>query len=731
MTYLDVPPAMPEPVSEVRLLPPPAKILLKTAHVTAPGGLEGTLTDPAPSAAEATESPNLSYLLAGLSRQTETIAQQPVPSDEVPTHDNGHLPELPPAGAPSEEIPADPMPEPRDPAEAVTPPIPGAAQLNITADYQSYDPARQVVIARGNVQMLLSGSILQAQKVWVNLSNRYVLAEGEVLLTRGEQIVRGQRAEYSLAQEAGTLFEAKGQLALVSLNEDFAEPLAPVPSSRTVFDPLNPDRGVSAVAGAGGLQFGSSSDVEFARTEGGIRQVRFEASRLNFDARVWEAEDVRITNDPFSPPELELRSDRITITSLSSEQDLLRAENPRLVFDQGFSLPLFRTDYILNRGEFDSQDLNPFPTGVGVDDRDRGGLFVERGVIVYETPTTAVEIIPRYLVSNALEQGILDADAFGLGVELNAQVGERLSVSGEANLAGFELGDISDNLRASLRARQQLGSHTLALEYSYRDRLYNGSLGFQDVRSSLGAVLLSPIIQLNDAGLQLNYQIGAQYVTAETDRVDLLGSNPVDDLVSLGRFQGSVRLAQGFTLWEGQPLAPTATEGLRYTPYPLKPTIRFNAGLQGVATYYTNGDLQELVAGNVRFDFQFGHLSKPVLDYTRFNIGYYQALVGGDDSPYLFDRDVDTSVLSFGLMQQIYGPFLLGFQASINLDSGEDVSTDILFEYSRRTYGILVRYSPTRSTGAIGFRISDFSWVGGSDPFDSPGRDVEGGVIQR
>ena len=639
-----------------------------------------------------------------------------IPDSEVPESDS--------------DLPNPPAAEPSGPRTGPTP-IPEQTQLNIVADYQTYDPARQVVTARGDVRLTLSGSLLQAQKVWVNLLNRYVLAEGDVLLTRGAQIVRGQRAEYSLSQGAGTLFDVKGQLLLTAIGDDFADPVAAPPSSRSVFDPLNPDQGVSAVSGAGGLQFGSSPGLDFPGATGGLRQLRFEADELDFDALTWRADRARITNDPFSPPELELRSDRITLTSLNDEQDLLRVENPRLVFDQGFTLPLFRSDYILNRGQFDTDDLNPFPTGIGVDSRDRGGLFIERGFTVYETPGLTVGVTPRYLISTGLNEGLFDADAFGIGVDLSARLGNDISLAGTADLSGLTLDEISENLRASLRLQRPIGTHTLALEYSYRDRLFNGSLGFQDVRSSVGAVLLSPIIPLNDSGLVLDYQVGAQYITAETDRTALLGDDSPDALVSLGRFQGSARLGQSFILWQGEPLPATPTEGLRYTPYPLTPTISMGASLRGSATYYTSGDLQELVAGDVRFDFQFGHLSEPVLDYTRFNIGYYQALVGGDDSPFLFDRDVDRRVLSFGLMQQVYGPVLLGFQTSLNIDSGDDVSTDIILEYSRRSYGVLLRYSPTRSAGAIGFRISDFSWVGSSDPFDTLGRDVEGGVIQR
>jgi len=57
---------------------------------------------------------------------------------------------------------------------------------------------------------------------------------------------------------------------------------------------------------------------------------------------------------------------------------------------------------------------------------------------------------------------------------------------------------------------------------SYRDRLYNGSLGFQTVQSSLGGVLTSPVIPLGKTGINLSYQAGAQNINAETDRQDLL-----------------------------------------------------------------------------------------------------------------------------------------------------------------------------------------------------------------
>ena len=123
-----------------------------------------------------------------------------------------------------------------------------------------------------------------------------------------------------------------------------------------------------------------------------------------------------------------------------------------------------------------------------------------------------------------------------------------------------------------------------------------------------------------------------------------------------------------------------------------------------------------------------GYFSKQFFDYTGFNISLSQGINSGT-SPFLFDRNVDTTVLSAGITQQLYGPLRVGFQTTINLDTGESSTTDYILEYSRRTYGITFRYNPVLELGAVSFRISDFNWTGGTNPFDpSEVKPVVGGV---
>jgi hypothetical protein len=63
----------------------------------------------------------------------------------------------------------------------------------------------------------------------------------------------------------------------------------------------------------------------------------------------------------------------------------------------------------------------------------------------------------------------------------------------------------------------------------------------------------------------------------------------------------------------------------------------------------------------------------------------------------------------------------VGFQQSVNLDTGDAISTDYTLEYSRRTYSVQVRYNPVQGLGALLIRIGDFNWSGYSAPFDAGG----------
>jgi len=621
--------------------------------------------------------------------------------------------------------------DPPEPGEF--PPQPGSnqppiaddvAELILRADRQSYSPQQQVVTATGDVLIQFGDAQLTAERMWINLGNRYLRAEEDVFFNRDEQIIEGETATYNLLQGSGEINRARGELDLATVGEDLATiPLANETLSSAPIDyRLQQAGSISSATSPGGVTLGTDSrrDV-FGGEQGRVSRIRFESDRVYFDADGWYAEEMRVTNDPFSPPELELRGNNVSLVPLNEEEAELYIQNPRLVFDQGLSIPLFKERYIIQRGQLAPDQLNPLPTGVGIDGRDRDGLFIERQFSIDTNSPWRLTVVPQFYVGRWL--GTSDSDLFdpanlGVVARMRGPLGPQISAEGVFNLPGLDLENFSERLRASFRTQQLIGDHQLSLEYSYRDRLFNGSLGFQDVQSSLGLLLQSPRIELGTSNIFLTYQVSGQYVTADTDQADLLSPGEFLGLASLFRFQGAVDLSRGFTLWQGEPLPATPLEGLRYSPRPLVPFLALNAGLRGVATYYTDSSLQEILEARLTLSGQLGRLSRNYFDYTRFNIGYSTSFIGGDDSPFLFDRSVDTNVLSGGIIQQIYGPLLAGFQASLNLDTGEQIDTDFILEYRRRAYGLFFQYSPERETGFLGFRISDFDWTGRTRPFD-------------
>ncbi len=607
--------------------------------------------------------------------------------------------------------------------------------VELSADRQTFDQLQQVFTADGNVEMLFREVVLNADRLQVNLPNRIAVAEGNAVITRGDQVLRGDRLVYNLGQDQGTILNARGEIFLPETGSDFGSGRSdtpPPPVGEQLADEQQPLQGVFSSGGVN-IDLGIGRQSGFGGSASGtLRRLRFEADEITFTAQGWEATNVRITNDPFSPPELELRSSRATFRRLSPTRSEIRARNPRLVFNQGFSLPLLRDRVII-----DNRSRNPAILQFGFDQEDRGGLFVERTFEPVVTPFFSVSVTPQILLQRAIdnEDGLFDLQNLGLIASLDARLPSRASLEAEVELTSLDFNEpdfADDELRALVRLRQLvLNGHTLTLEYSYRDRLFNGSLGFQTVDQSYGVVFTSPNVILGNTGIQLNYQASIQRVTntiRADRRDDILGpvGERTDDVGTLNRYQVAAELRRLFFLWRGTALPPTPEEGLRYTPNPVVPFIAILPSVRGVAGFYSSGDTQPILTGRLTLLGQFGKFSQRAFDYLGFNLTYSRS-TEGSESPFNFDRVVDREVLSAGATAQLFGPVRVGFQTSINLDTSDDFDTSYILEYSRRAYGIILRYNPDRETGSLGLRISDFNWTGVPAPFSSD-RSVDSGV---
>lgn len=620
--------------------------------------------------------------------------------------------------------------------------------VEVVADEQEYFDKEQIIIAKGNVVIRFSNGVLSANEVKINLPDRLAVAVGDVILKRGDQTLKGNRFEYYFVQDQGIIFNASGEIYQPNLGRDFANdpgsnpiPLQPLSWQIEKNQPLQrvvSTEGYQFVVGSVreyGLLAEASNNISISTAGGGqVNRLRFQAERVDFDDEGWHATNIRFTNDPFSPPEFEVMADTADLTNISPFMDELTTSKSRLVFDQTVSIPIFQ-----DRLVFDRRNRNPGLFNIGFDGEDRGGLYIDKTFDIYTNDKIEFTLTPQILLQRAFSPdafedtyainpddngGFLNPSSYGLVAALNVDFTPRTQLISIANFTALDLDNINNRLRASLQLNHKLGNlqtpHTLSLQYNFRERLFNGSLGFQTVQSSIGSVITSPYISLGNSGFGLIYQGSIQNVTADTDQQDLLASNRTNNLANLTRYQGAILLGGGFLLWQGQSLPPTPEEGLKYTATPVAPYLKINTSLTSVVSYYSNGDSQPSLTGAIGLEGQIGHFSNPFLDYTGFNISYRQGL-RGNESPFYFDRFYDQEVLALGLTQQLYGPMRAGVQTFYNVETSQEISTDYFLEYSRRTYNIMLRYNPVLQIGSFNLRISDFNWEGNGIPFNGTG----------
>jgi Protein of unknown function (DUF3769) len=612
-------------------------------------------------------------------------------------------PSKPPASPPSPPLPSLPVQS--------TPTLPAkpSSFAELSADRQEYDAAKRALTAVGNVLLNYRTAELKADRVQTLALQKQVFAEGNVTLTQGGQVLQGDRLEYLLDQGRGLLFKPRGIINLPSAGSEVAPP---TPGTAAVGS--NPLSGIKDA-----LQQSKTPTIQ---SKEGIQRLRFEADRIEFTGQTWTAVNIRITSDPFSPPELEVRADQAQLQRVSAKEDVVTLKRPRLVFDQQISIPIPRSKIVLSR-----ERSNPFAVDIGFDDRDRGGLFLGRQITPISSKRFTLSLTPQFFLQRAIlskDFNLLSPDLYGLSTRIKSEISPKLNFGAYAVLRSVDFTNFADNVRAGLRLDRQIGDKNLAFEAAYRERVLNGSLGEQNIQNRAGFIFSSPTEQIGKTGIELNYRLATELITANSDRFGGI------HLLSLGRFQGSASVQKAVDLWQGETLPPTATEGMRYTPSPIQPYLRIVGGVTGVVSGYSNGDSQTSLIGKIRLEGQFGHFSRPYLDYTGFFVGFSQGVQFGD-SPFLFDRVIDRQVVSAGFLQQVYGPVRLGFQTSINPDTGEFFNTDVILDYSRRTYGLTLRYNPNLQVGSIVFRINSFNWSSNQDLLSSPEIGaVEAGVGQ-
>jgi len=468
--------------------------------------------------------------------------------------------------------------------------------------------------------------------------------------------------------------------------------------------------------------------------KGSISRWRLQAKRMTFTPGSLRADRAAFTNDPFTPAQAWLNSEDVVATLQANGDTVIKARRNRLILDERLPIPVTRQTRIRKKEEVDNRLV------LGQDGKDRDGFFIG-----YKAPeirlgngSGRLELQPQFLLQRAIagktdsyplpgqsagapgsEQNTTPGDLFGLVARLQAPL---LGFQADANLdissfnpknianATRSWGDLSRPLRLPL-----LGESTLRTFGAYRFRVWNGSLGEQDVYSAYG-VSLEGTGNLRPWGsLTGNYFWRTGVGNYQGNSFDST------NIAQLWRANLIASINGSLPLWTGKALAATPDQAYLNSAVPVVPGLTLNANLTTQLAYFGDGSNQNTITLTGGPTWTLGHFQKPWLDFTQFTITGGGTLRQGV-SPLSFDRAVDLATLNLALTQQIVGPLLLSGGIGLNVDGnsgfyGEVTNSYVELRWQRRAYDIGIYYSPYEQLGGIRVRLNDFNFQGTGTPF--------------
>lgn len=481
--------------------------------------------------------------------------------------------------------------------------------------------------------------------------------------------------------------------------------------------------------------------------KGGISRVRFQASRLELRDDRWNADSVAFTNDPFTPATAWTLARQVTaVIDPSRGSTEITARRSRILLDGRLSVAAVNDISI---------GAETVPLELDADSRDRDGIYLgynlppirlgERGSLLLQPQLmlqrallgeTDSYVHPgASLGSPQIEQGIRAGDLFGLNAELDLPVGG-LAFKADLSLSTLNPDNVPSGTRGQATLRHPLGlaldpSAAVNLFSSYRERIYNGSLGLQNLIYSYGAGLSGGIsnpvpgrqelalTQASPSGpgfepLSLSWSLqSGQY------QANMFES---EELATLWRSSLNLRADTVLRLWRGKaPADGGGVTSLRYSAVPVVPGFGLEMGLNGSLATYSDGSDQNTLSLWGGPALTLGRFEKPWLDYTRVSVTIGGTLRSGL-SPFGFDRAVDLRTLSFSAAQQIYGPLVIAGGARFNIDSDSPFYGDASYSFvelrlQRRAYEFGIFYSPYDGIGGIRLTLNDFDFTGTGTPF--------------
>ena len=547
------------------------------------------------------------------------------------------------------------------------------------------------------------------------------VVDPEPSMTPQEQLAQRRQAIVELDQRVTDVMPRLGLQLSTSLGSSEFDRLSARERQFSVATPQNQIR-----------ELGQKANL----VSGKITHWRFQAPQLSITPEGWSADRLSFTSDPFTPAQAWIDAEGVTAKQEPDGSTLIQAQRNRLLLENKLSIPISKEVRFSP-----SQDRESVGNrwAVLVDERDRDGFYVQYSLARQKVWDRAIlSLRPQFMIQRAFEgetdsypepnskpgardvsQPINISDLFGLDAQIDGYLGSA-NYKLRSSFSSFNPSHLPNAVRASGVYTKSLRIPVLgevqARGFSaYRYRVWNGSLGLQDIYSAFGGSIEKTARLPELAGLQAfyywrveagNYQSNAFKTTNFTEQFR-------------GTAYGTVRLS--WKIWEGKALELSPEAAYRYSPIPIVPGLRFDVVPYASLASYSDGESQNLLGIAGGPSLTLGHFNRSFLDFTRLSL-YGSATAKSGESPFSFDEFVDVGTLGVNWTQQLVGPLVL--QSSIGYNVAGDSGyfgevTNALFSlrWLRRAYQVEAYFSPYTGMGGLRVRLNDFGFKGTGIPF--------------
>lgn len=496
-------------------------------------------------------------------------------------------------------------------------------------------------------------------------------------------------------------------------------------------------------------QFGHATPAELRQLQttqrqklisGSVTHWRFQAPQVLLTPEGWTAPRASFTNDPFTPAQVWVDMDRVRSWQEPDGTTVIKSGRNRLLLENKLPLPLPATLRIKPKQENEVENR----WGLLVDKKDRDGFYLQYQLPDIRLGAKAIlSIRPQFMLERAFNgstssypapgssagSGVVTqsntiGDLFGVDTYLNGALGQGIYMA-RVNVSSFSEQNLSNATRASAEVLQPLklpliGSAVARLFGAYRYRVWNGSLGVQDIYSAYGVSLENRGTLPRFGALSSSFLWRAGVGNYQSNEF-LTGTAESNNFADLWRANIYGTINSSWPLLSGKALPLTSEGAYRYSPVPIVPGLSLTIAPFFNLSAYGGGSSQNLVGISGGPVITLGHFNRSALDYTKLSLFGSVATKSGD-SPFAFDRYVDTATLGIGLTQQLIGPLVLDGAISYNVAGnsgyyGDVTSSYVELRWQRRAYEFGAYYSPYTGIGGIRIRLNDFGFRGPGVPF--------------